>query len=235
MAVAVLDRNVETLEKTEEKIQLKSTTNAQMTADERHNAKIGEIYQRLITPNAKVSEVLDRSEQTAEPVQRDIFAQRAVLVENARADADIFRADSPVNRREVEVAPHTVIVASADEEEENEDLRPTQTTIQYKTTGAKNVEEEGKISNASEGKRALFSKKEKIVIAVVASIVVAMFVLIVVNSAILSNMNNELSTLQSSLAVVKASFAGVSGDVETAKTFAWNNFEDFAFRLGMVR
>lgn len=235
MAVAVLDKNVETLEKIEDRIQLKSTTNAQMTADERHNAKMGEIYQRLITPNAKVSEVLDRSEQVAEPAPRDVFAQRAVLVENARADADIFRADSPVNRRVVEVAPHTVVVASADEEEENEDLRPTSTTIQYKTSCVKSAEEEGRISNVSEGKRALFSKKEKIVIAVVASIVIAMFVLIVVNSAILSNMNSELSTLQSSLAIVKASFAGVSDGVEAARLNALKGLEDFALLKGMIR
>ncbi len=87
----------------------------------------------------------------------------------------------------------------------------------------------------SEGKRALFSKKEKIVIAVVASIVIAMFVLIVVNSAILSNMNSELSTLQSSLAIVKASFAGVSDGVEAARLNALKGLEDFALLKGMIR
>ena len=75
-------------------------------------------------------------------------AQPVYVVKNARANADIFRADSPVNRPaqayaatpaqayEAARAMAAANAAPATEEEENEDLRPTPTTIQYQTIGA---------------------------------------------------------------------------------------------------
>lgn len=233
MAVAVLERNVETLEKIENERKVNSGFNPQ-SADEQHNARISEIYSRLIGTSSNVDEVLGRSQQEeAAPVacHKELFA-KPYLVENARADAAIFRADSPVNRKVVDMQPQ---VASEDTEEESEDLRPTSTTIQYKTYGVKKAVEEGKIENTGAEKRAGLSKKEKIVIAAVVAIIVALFVLIIVNSAIISGINADLGSLQSSLEVVKGSYAGISDEV--AKTFenAVDNATDFALSIGMVK
>ncbi|MDE6505186.1 MAG: hypothetical protein K2L42_04870 [Clostridia bacterium] len=235
MAVAILDRTLESLENAEEtrEKQLKNTYSARNLSDEQHNAKIGEIYARLINPSAKIDDILERN--TAEPKQavKEIFADKPYLVENARADAEIFRADSPVNRRAMDILPVTAYEAEG--EEENEDLRPTRTTIQYKTSGVTKTPEEGKIQNTDAEKRAGLSKKEKIVIGVVVGVIVALFALIIINSAILSGINSELSSLQSSLTMVKASYAGVSDEVNTMLANALKDVEQFAILKGLIK
>ena len=62
MAVAVLERDVQTLEKEEatSRIKVNSGFNTRMSEDEQHNAKIGEIYARLINSDANVDEVFGR-------------------------------------------------------------------------------------------------------------------------------------------------------------------------------
>ncbi len=237
MAVAILDRTLESLENTEEtrEIQLKNTYSARNLSDEQHNAKIGEIYARLINPSAKIDDILERN--SAEPVNtseaKDIFVNKPYLVENARADAEIFRADSLVNRKAMDILPATAYATES--EEENEDLRPTQTTIQYKTNGVTKTVEEGKIQNTDAEKRAGLSKKEKIVIGVVIGVIVALFALIIINSAILSGINSELGSLQSSLTTVKASYAGVSDEVNSMLAKALKDVEQFAFLKGLVK
>ncbi|MDE5667720.1 MAG: hypothetical protein K2I29_05715 [Clostridia bacterium] len=235
MAVAVLERNVQTLEKVENERKVNNSGfNSQVSADEQHNARISEIYSRLIGTSSNVDEVLGRSQQeevAPEASHRELFA-KPYLVENARADAAIFRADSPVNRRVIDMQPQ---VASEDTEEESEDLRPTSTTIQYKTYGVKKTVEEGKIENADAEKRAGLSKKEKIVIAAVVAIIVAMFVLIIVNSAIISGINADLGSLQTSLTTVKASYAGVSDEVNDMLKNAVENASEFAISIGMTK
>lgn len=144
MAVAVLERDVQTLEKEEatSRIKVNSGFNTRMSEDEQHNAKIGEIYARLINSDANVDEVLGRSQEAAKvSAPKDIFA-KPYLVENARADSAIWRADSPVNRK---VSEMQLQMAAADAEEENEDLRPTSTTIQYKTTRSKRLLKRAKL------------------------------------------------------------------------------------------
>lgn len=234
MAVTILERNADTLQ-TENlrKTQLNNSYSAVMTADEQHNSQISEVYQRLINPNAKIDDILGRAPVEEVQKPRDIFADRPYLVENARADAEIFRADSPVNRRVVDIQPQ--VVAELESEEENEDLRPTQTTIQYKTTGVQKTFEEGKIENVGEEKRAGLSKKEKIVIGAVIGVIVAMFVLIIVNSAILSGITADVSSLQASLTTVKASYAGISDEVNSFVQNAVKNAEEFAIFLGLVK
>lgn len=208
LAVPVLERNA----KTEDKVRYGINS---VTADEEHNARIKSTYAMLINPTAKVDEVLGRSvcadaEPAVKPVRRELFPQQPELVENARADAEIFRADSPVNRRIAEVKP---VVAESAEEDENEDLVPTRTTIQYRTTDKKVTTEEGRISNEHAEKRISLSKKEKIIIAVAVSVIIALFALIIINSAIISNINADLSSLQSSLVTVKAAYSGISDEV----------------------
>ncbi|MDE6667684.1 MAG: hypothetical protein K2K38_04990 [Clostridia bacterium] len=231
MAVAVLERDVNTLDKIEEERKVNSGFNTQLSADEQHNAQISEIYARLISSSNNVDEVLGRSQQAVAAQPRNELFAEPYLVENARADAEIFRADSPVNRRVTDI--HPVMVAE-DSEEENEDLRPTSTTIQYKTYGVKRTVEESKTENTDVEKRAGLSKKEKIIIAAVVSIIVAMLVLIIVNSAVISGINADLGSLQSSLEVVKGSYAGISDEVSNTLKDAAENATEFAISLGMV-
>ena len=230
MAVAVLERDVNTLEKIEEERKV-SGYNAQMSADEQHNAQISERYARLISSNNNVDEVLGRSQQVVESKPRNELFAKPYLVENARADAEIFRADSPVNRKVMDIQP---VMVAEDSEEENEDLRPTSTTIQYKTYGVKKAVEEVNVENTNTEKRAGLSKKEKIIIAAVVSVIIAMLVLIIVNSAVISGINADLGSLQSSLEVVKGSYAGISDEVSTLKDAAENAAREYAISIGMV-
>ena len=230
MAVAVLERDVNTLEKIEEERKV-GGFNAQMSADEQHNAQISEIYARLISSNNNVDEVLGRSQQAVESKPRNVLFAEPYLVENARADSEIFRADSPINRRTMEMQPAMV---AEDSEEENEDLRPTSTTIQYKTYGVKRSVEEGNAEKANTEKRGGLSKKEKIVIAAVVSIILVMLVLIIVNSAVISGINADLGSLQSSLEVVKGSYAGISDEVSNTLKDAVENATEYAISHGMI-
>lgn len=230
MAVATLERNLETQEDLRE-IKVNKGFNTQMSAEEQHNARIGEIYARLVgSSNANVDEVLGRRREEVVPApQKDLFANSPALVRNARADSEIFRADSPINRRVMHATPVAVQA-----EEENEDLRPTSATIQYKTNGVNKTVEEGKVANTGVEKRAGLSKKEKVIIAVVVSAIIAMFVLIIVNSAVISVINADLGSLQSSLTTVKNSYAQVSGEVNDLLSNATKNAIEFANSIGMV-
>lgn len=237
MAVALLDNNIDTLENADDarEITVNSGFGTQMSDDERHNASISEVYSRLIS-SSSVDEVLGRNpdREIAPAPQKDLFASRPYLVENARADAAIFRADNPINRRALNMQPTAVIrpTTVVDIEEESEDLRPTSRTIQYKSV-SKTVEE-GKTENTGVEKRAGLSKKEKIVIAVIVSAIVAMFVLIIINSAVISVINADLGSLQSSLTTVKASFAGVNDEVNELLSDAAENAAEFAKSIGMI-
>lgn len=237
MAVAtpVLERN----EVTEEKLNYGYSR----MAEEEHNARIKRNYAMLINPETRLDEMLGRSEPAAVTTEevaneaataREIILQKPYLVENARADAAIFRADSPVNRRVFETAPQ--IVAEQDsEEEENEDLRPTLTTIQYRTTGVQATIEEGKIENTGVEKRAGLAKRDKIIIAAVVSIILALLALIIVNSALISGLNSDIGSLQSSLTTVKGAYAGISDQVSLFSERLGEAVDDFAHLRGMVR
>lgn len=240
MAVAILEKKPEVLERTEERRvpQMNAVIGAEKTIDEQHNARISETYKKLINPTAKVDDILDRSRTAPVQPRKELFADAAIdnkpyLVENARADAEIFRADNPINRRFLGLQP--VETAMDNSEEENEDLRPTQTTIQYKTKDALSTVEEDKIESANAARRESLSKKERITIAVIVSAIVAMIVLIIVNSAILSGMNNEVSYLQSSLETVKAAYSTIEEEVGNAALQAVENAEELAENLGLVK
>lgn len=212
---------------------------SQRVADERHNAMISVNYAKLINPDTRRADILPSEPVAkAEPIAEQAVVaapahyERPYLVENARADADIFRADSIINRRSAQLET----VAQVDsEEEENEDLRPTLTTIQYKTTGEKKTVEEGVVSNSSAEKRLSLSKRDKIIIAVVVSVIVALFVLIIVNSAIISGINDDLSSLQSSLTSVRAAYTGVNDSINSYLENIGEAVEQFASKAGMVK
>jgi len=191
----VLGRKLNTEEKTAEE-----RNTALMNEEDRHNSKISSKYKALINPDATAHDVLGkevtvqrRSEITAVPVKE----QKPFLVENARVDSDLFRADSVINRK-------TEISAIA-EEEENEDLRPTLETIKYRTENKSKIVIDDKISN-KKSRLSKLSKRDIIIIAATALVVLALFILVVINSAVLSNINNEIDYLQSDLAIAREDY-----------------------------
>lgn len=243
VALPVLERNTDT----DEREFTREYRDSFMTAEEQHNSRISENYARLINPESKPRDIIPVQHATEEkfaeaaavPAEnfmsaREIIARKPYLVENARADADIFRADSPVNRKifgSVEISA----AASQTEEEDNEDLRPTQTTIQYKTAGVKRTAEEGKIETrtARLGRTAL-TKKDKIIIAVALTVIVALFVLVIVNAAVISNLSSDVSMLQTAKTVAETTYEETLAE----KTEFLENIEqivsDFATESGMI-
>ncbi len=231
MAVAVIER---------EQI---NSANALKRADEAHNARIKSNYAMLINPDAKLEDLLNRSEPQAavEPavaVQptvaapvREVIVNKPYLVENARADSVLFRADNPLNRRSVQAVQENV----QQEEEENEDSLPTPTTIQYRSAVVRNTVEEGKISNAGAEKRTKLSKKEKIIIAAVISVIVALFALIIINSAIISSLNSDIGSLQSSLTDVTRAYSGISSQVRDFEATIFDKVDEFARFNNMIK
>lgn len=205
--------------------------------DEEHNARIKQNYARLINPDNKIDEALDRApadkiEAPVAPKQEVSFAQPA-FVESARADADIFNAHSEINLR-LAAQQRQILAEQSGEEEENEDLRPTPTTIQYRTSALKATAEEGKIQNVGAEKHARLSKRDKIVIAAIIGAILLMVVLIIVNSAVLSNLNSDVSYLQSSLTTMKGSYEGVKDQIDM-NTLTEAQVAELAEKLGWIK
>ncbi len=235
VAAPVLERRTAEEERTSE------VYNAGYITDEEHNARIRQNYARLINPENRIDEVLGRNEVAKAPVaeveapvvteQKETYEQPA-FVQNARADSYLFRADSALNQG---YAAEQQIVSEQDsEEEENEDLRPTLTTIQYKTSGVKKTVEEGKLENTGVEKRAGLSKRDKIIVAAIIGFVVVMFALIIVNSAVLSSINGEVSSLQSSLTTLKGSYEGVKDEITPYLTLSDEDIARIAAQLGWI-
>ena len=222
----------------ERKISRQVSENAGMTADELHNARMGNNLARLLNPEYKIKDIVasidaegsdvvatapaaEQQVQSTAParqydngiIARRAPAQEVYTVKNARADADIFRADSAVNR----------ISAQAPAEEENEDLRPTPTTIQYQTisadgtaiAGRSSAMHEGEISRtADEGKSIRLTKRDKIVLGVIVGLILAVFVLIIVNSAVISNLNSDIEYFEGRVEGARAAQSQVAAELE---------------------
>lgn len=224
MSVAVLDKKINDEEK--EKL---------------HNSQISEQYKKLIDPESTLLELLAKSapidyeeeyriatkREVREPVRKE---EKVYRVENARADAEIFRADSFVNSRAKATQAEETYLA---EEEDNEDLRPTQTTIAYRTSD-KSTAEKGKIE--TKPKKTILTKRDKIIIAVAFTVIVALFVLIIVNSAIISSLNGEVSTLQTTLTQAQATFGEVVAerDAYFEEENLFRVVSDYALNNGMI-
>ena len=222
----------------ERKISRQVSENAGMTADELHNARMGNNLARLLNPEYKIKDIVasidaegsdvvatapaaEQQVQSTAParqydngiIARRAPAQEVYTVKNARADADIFRADSAVNR----------ISAQAPAEEENEDLRPTPTTIQYQTisadgtaiAGRSRAMHEGEISRtADEGKSIRLTKRDKIVLGVIVGLILAVFALIIVNSAVISNLNSDIEYFEGRVEGARAAQSQVAAELE---------------------
>lgn len=188
-----------------------------MLAEEEHNARIRDTYARLINPDSRIEDVFNRvPENNIAPQERATVTP--YRVENARADAYIFRADSAVNMRRENVAEQNSAQAVAEvyDEEENEDLRPTATTIQYRTLEVENTEERAQENTFSFNEKSThkFGKREKIIVAVFVAVVVALIALVIINSAIISNLNADIAKVQDGINTVRGAFAGVNSTVE---------------------
>ena len=208
--------------------------------------------------------IIARPAQSVAPVQAPVYqqpaqpaAQPVYVVKNARANADIFRADSPVNRpaqafastpAQAFAAAKAIAAANAApavEEEESEDLRPTPTTIQYQTIGADGTVvinsaartmQEGEISRPAEHEEKAaklnITKRDKIIIGVIVGLIVAVFALIIVNSAIISNLNTEISVLEGMAESARTAFENVSAQLSEATSYA--NVYRFALENGLI-
>lgn len=228
--------------------------------DKIHNERIREIYAKLIMPETKMSDlksvepvqqapVQDNHEvyvPARETVQEYVPVQQVAqtvapsqpesrFVEDARTDAEIFRADSAINRKVsfVQAEAQPVVVAQP-VEEENEDLRPTSTTMQY-TAENKSVNAEGTLENAPVKHRLSLTKRDKIVIAVVVSIIVTLFALIIINSAIISNLNSDLSSLQTSLNSASGAYERVTSEIADYESNFDEMLRALAESLGMIK
>lgn len=170
-------------------------TRCEYEAEDEHNARIKENYARLINPNNKIEDVFN----VATPVKEEAAVAQPVqvepyLVQNARADAAIFRADNPINQRFV--ADATVV-----NEDDSEDLRPTAATIQYRTVDCVAEPEE------QTSERFKLSKKQKTTIIALAAVIVSLIVLIIINSTVIANLNADIANLNSNI-------VGINSDIQ---------------------
>lgn len=235
MSVAILERKVNSEER-----------EAFMSAEEKHNSQISANYARLINPENSVRDILAKGERVETQESNVLVADREssfkrvmevapYRVENARADAAIFRADSAVNRQETAIVVNSEVVS---DDEDDEDLRPTQTTIQYKTVGVKKSEE-GKIEtrpSVTTKKSLQLTKKDKITVAVAFAVIVALFVLIIVNSAIIAGLNSEVSVLKDTLTNAETIYNNVLAEKNAYmdENNLFNIVSNFAAGNGMI-
>lgn len=185
-------------------------------------------------------------------------AQPVYMVKNARANADIFRADSPVNRPAQAYAPtpaqayaaaRSMAAAQAapavmPAEEESDDLRPTATTIQYQTISADGTAIAGRMRTMQEGEIARpaereeseskinLTKRDKIIIGVIVGLILAVFVLIIVNSAIISNLNSDISRLEDMADTARAAYESAYSEVENVTSY--ENVYNVALEQGWI-
>ena len=202
--------------------------NTFMSAEEHHNSRIKSNYEKLINPDSTVSDII-HNEVQQKKVEEPAVEQAPYLVENARADSDLFRVDSMINSRQAEPETGTDL-----EEEENEDLRPSDETFKYKTKSESKIVVDDKISN-KEKKVSKFSKRDKIIMVVAIVVIVALFALVIINSAVLSNLNHEVSYLQDDLAVAQENYEAVLESKENYFANIEETVADFARQNGMSK
>lgn len=205
--ISVLERRSQDAQK--ERTSYIVPNRAEYEAEDEHNARIRENYARLINPNYnKVDDVFvksvkpEQNAQVATPVKQSPY-----LVKNARVDSDIFRADSPINKK---IADAKQISIADLGEEDNEDLRPTATTIQYRT-----IDVASKKAEKSEEKSGRFSltRNQKIAAIAAVAVIISLIVLIVVNSTVIANLNADIANLNTEIASMTEKIINVKKDM----------------------
>lgn len=173
-------------------------------AEDEHNARIKDNYAKLINPDNRIEDIFDRNGTAEAVAQQPVQEARTVayarpvqsepyLVRNARADAAIFRADNPLNRRFLtEAAP--VAEQTVAEEEDDEDLRPTPATIQYRTIDRAETE-----TAVKQSARFALTKKQKITAIALVAVIVTLIALIIINSTIIANLNADITNINSEI------------------------------------
>lgn len=207
--------------------------NALPNDDASHNSRIKANYERLINPESTVKDVFNNEPVQSKGVEEPVAEQKPFWVENARADSDLFRVDSIINNRQAEKYADAE-PATEQDEEENEDLRPSEETFKYRTIAETKVVVNDKV-NKKQASASRFSKRDKIIMAVAIVVIIALFALVIINSAVLSNLNSEVSNLQYDLAVAQENYS----EAETNSKAFWDNVEqtvaDFARQNGMSK
>ena len=183
----------------------KRETLASLTQSEEeiHNARIKENYAKLINPEVGLRELVGEPVPSRQAPREEV---KPFLVENARADAAIFRADSAINMRAQVITPEK----AQKEEVESEDLRPTQTTIQYRTIDEKN---KSSVKTSAKETEHVLGKREKVIIAVFVSVVVALFALVIINSIIIANLNSDLAVIEQGITSARAALQNVNSQI----------------------
>lgn len=206
--ISVLERRSAQSEK--ERMSNLVPNRSEYEAEEEHNARIRENYARLINPNNSLEDVFSQETKSVQSVKASApVKERPYLVQNARVDSDIFRAESSVNSRMAE-AKQMSIADLASDEEENEDLRPTAATIQYRTINS-DVKETENTKNET-GKFAL-TKGMKIAIVCVLAVIVSLIALIIVNSTVIANLNADIADLNAEINSLTEEILGVKSDM----------------------
>jgi len=221
----VLERRTQDTERDFQSYFRYNNQTADIQAEDAHNARIRDNYAKLINPRNNIEDVFNRAQQPVAEEEKaeeavkpaePIVQQRPYLVRNARADSEIFRADSPINQRlaarQMTFADVKAEVNSEDEDEENEDLRPTATTIQYRTVT--NVKKQTAEMNAS---RFALTKSQKIAIVAAIAVVITLITLIIINAVIISGLNAEISELNSELENITEKITTVKSDMLTLR------------------
>lgn len=226
----VFERNTNTYKEDERRKE-------RMSAEANHNSRISDNYARLVNPENKIKDIIAsidaEGSQIVQPVVEDIqpVMQRpqaivnqspAYFVRNARADADIFRADSPVNTPAEYMLPHPVYTNVT----EGEDLRPVSANMQYQTVGVNSSvmpfnsadRDESKITRSTEQtekeSRFVLKRRDKVIWGVVVALIVAAFTLIIINSAVISNLKSDISELEALRQTAVAEYEQVVAEFE---------------------
>ena len=232
----------------------------EMTEDQKalhFNARISENYQKLINPDFKSAEEIAVEAPVFMPQQQAQSAfmperqaesayvqQPAAAPERARV-SDIFRADSPIRSAGLDFAEPTVYAEPAEAPsepvqefapqeqfyaEETEDLRPTATTIQYRS----DLFENEKQTVSEEKKRYSLTAKGKLLMAVYALVVVVILALIIVNTSVLRTLDQDVAAQEARLSEVMAEQSDVQSYIDeiTSDDYIISWAEDNGFVRG---
>lgn len=163
-----------------------------------------------------------------QPVQPQ---QAAPNFEHHRVTADLFRADSAINAKTAYAEPAAPAFEQAPAfaeapayeaqqapayepyEEENADLTPTATTIQYRTELYRDEQQ-----STVEEKKGALTAKGKLLMAIYAIVVVVVLALIIVNTSVLKTLDGEMAAREAQLSEAVARYESLQNDIEVAKS-----------------
>ena len=168
--------------------------------------------------------------------------ESAPRFQHQRVTEDLFRADSPINAprmdasyeavdfaqpvfapqqeytQQPEFAPQQEYAQQSEQafaEETNEDLKPTATTIQYRSE----LYSDEKRTVVEEKKGYALTAKGKLLLAIYAVVVVIVLALIIVNTSVLKNIDTETAAYEAQLNESIARAEKLAEDIEVATSY----------------